>query len=231
MSKFPGAVLLAGALLLGGCATKKYVQQQVQPVSQKVDAVDTKLGKTQEQVDNQEKEISAVSETAKSADSKADIAGQKADAIPGKMDRMRSQMTGEVNAALGNLDDYKPAAQASVSFETNKSDLSDEAMAAIDAMVQQHEAGVKRYFITLEGHADPRGAAGRNLELTRKRAESVQRYLISKANVPVFRIQLVGMGAEKAMAGEKPTKDDLAKDRRVDLTLYTAAAPTMASGQ
>lgn len=230
MSKIPGVVMMAGVLLLGGCATKKYVQQQVQPVSQKADATDTKLGKTQEQVDNQEKEISAVGETAKSADSKADIAGQKVDAIPGKMDQMRSQMTGQVNTALGNLDDYSPAGQAAVSFKSNKSDLSDEAMAALDGLMQQH-AGVKRYFITLEGHADPRGTAAHNLELTRKRAESVQRYLVSKHNVPIFRVQLAGMGAEKAMSGERPSKDDLAKDRRVDVTLYTAPAPTIPSGQ
>lgn len=230
MSKFPGVVLVAGALLLGGCATKKYVQQQVQPVSQKVDAVDSKLTKTQEQVDSQEKEISAVGETAKSADSKADIAGQKVDAIPGKMDQMRSQMTGEMNSALGNLDDYKSVTQASVNFKTNKSDLSDEAIAAIDGLVQ-HASGVKRYFITLEGHADPRGTSAHNLELSRRRAESVQRELVSKGNVPVFRIQLVGMGEEKAMSGERPSKEDLAKDRRVDLTLMVAPASMSSSGQ
>ena len=46
--------LLAGAALLlmgGGCATKKYVAQRVDPVSGKVDQVDKNQQNTQKQLD------------------------------------------------------------------------------------------------------------------------------------------------------------------------------------
>jgi murein lipoprotein len=39
-------VILAGAVGLGGCASKSYVRDQIAPVSQRVDALETKLQET-----------------------------------------------------------------------------------------------------------------------------------------------------------------------------------------
>lgn len=42
----PVAVILAGSLALGGCATKGFVREQVATVNQRVDALDAKLQTT-----------------------------------------------------------------------------------------------------------------------------------------------------------------------------------------
>lgn len=42
----PAVVLFAGAIGLGGCATKSYVREQIAPVSQRVDTLETKLQET-----------------------------------------------------------------------------------------------------------------------------------------------------------------------------------------
>ena len=42
----PAVVVLTGAMGLGGCATEKYVREQIAPVSQRVDALEVKLQET-----------------------------------------------------------------------------------------------------------------------------------------------------------------------------------------
>lgn len=42
----PAVILLAGAMGLGGCATKSFVREQVEPVSQRVAALETRLQET-----------------------------------------------------------------------------------------------------------------------------------------------------------------------------------------
>src|SRR2546430_1126844 len=81
----PLTLVLMGALLGGGCATKKYVRQTVEPVSGKLDTVatktdqqgqaisatDTKLSGAISRVEKDETELSATRERAMSADNKA----------------------------------------------------------------------------------------------------------------------------------------------------------------
>lgn len=42
----PVAVIMIGAVGLGGCATKSFVREQIAPVSQRVDALETRLAET-----------------------------------------------------------------------------------------------------------------------------------------------------------------------------------------
>ncbi|MEN2787876.1 hypothetical protein ACFOKI_15980 [Sphingomonas qilianensis] len=75
----PAAVLLVGAVGLGGCATKSYVREQIAPVSQRVDTLETRL--------------QATDGTAKSALAEAQAAsgqlqnnGQRLDQLTGRVD-------------------------------------------------------------------------------------------------------------------------------------------------
>ena len=45
-SKLAPIAVLAGAVALGGCATKSYVREQIAPVSQRVDSLETRLQAT-----------------------------------------------------------------------------------------------------------------------------------------------------------------------------------------
>ncbi len=49
----------------------------------------------------------------------------------------------------------------------------------------------------------------------------MQTYLIGTKNVPVYRIQLVGLGKDKPVNDQK-TKDDREKNRRVEVTVFSA---------
>lgn len=75
----PAFVILAGAVSLGGCATKSYVREQIAPVSQRVDSLETRL----QQTDGTAK--SALAE-AQAASGQAQNNGQRLDQLTGRVD-------------------------------------------------------------------------------------------------------------------------------------------------
>jgi outer membrane protein OmpA-like peptidoglycan-associated protein len=213
--------VLAGIVLLGGCATKRYVADRVDPVNQKVNDIDQKQQGTQKQLDQAETKISAADEKAVSADNRAGDALGRADAASKKSDQVRDQLRGELNDRIANLDDYKSAGDATVLFKFNSSVLGDDAKQQLDQLVTGQLNSAKRYFIAIQGFTDKTGPAEYNLQLSRRRAEAVQTYLVGQKNVPVFRIQIVGLGKDKPVNDQK-TKDDREKNRRVEVTVFTA---------
>lgn len=81
----PAVVILAGALGLGGCATKGYVRDQIAPVSQRVDALETRLQAT----DGTAK--SALAE-AQAASGQAQNNGQRLDQLNARVDGIEQRM-------------------------------------------------------------------------------------------------------------------------------------------
>src|ERR1700759_3287280 len=220
MKKAELAAVLAGMVLLGGCATKRYVADQVDPVNKKVSDVDQKQQGTQKQLDQAETKISAADEKAGAADSRAGDAISRADAASKKSDTVRDQLRGELNDRIANLDDYKTTGDATVLFKFNSSELSDDAKQQLDTLAG-NITSAKRYFIAIQGFTDKTGPAEYNLQLSRRRAEAVQTYLIGTKNVPVYRIQLVGLGKDKQV-NEQKTKNDREKNRLVEGTVFSA---------
>src|SRR5580700_2780330 len=218
-----GICFVISLALLGGCATKKYVAQTVDPVNAKVNQVDQNNQKTQKQLDETEPRISAADEKATSADVRATDAMGRADAASKKSDQVRDQLRSELNDRIADLDDYKAANSATVLFKVNSSQLSDEAKQQLDQMTAGSISSAKRYFIAIQGFTDKTGSADYNLELSRRRAQAVQSYLVAQHNIPVFRIQIVGLGKDKPVNEEKK-RDAMAKNRRVEVTLFSADA-------
>jgi len=117
------ACILTGALLAGGCATKKYVRNTTAPVQAKVDQVGEQatqntqqLKNTQDQVkqvdERAQSGISAANEKASTADqhaggamNKANQANQLAGQADQKSDRNAQALAG-LRDTVANLDDY-----------------------------------------------------------------------------------------------------------------------------
>jgi outer membrane protein OmpA-like peptidoglycan-associated protein len=197
--------ILAAVTLLGGCATKRYVAERVDPVNAKVGEVDQKQQNTQKQLDQAETKLSATDEKATAADARAGDALGKSDEASKKSDRVKEELRGELNDRIANLDDYKSAGEQ------------------LDQLVTSEVGNMKRYFIAIQGFTDKIGPADYNLNLSRRRAEAVQTYLVAQHNVPVFRIQIVGLGKDKPINDQK-TRDDREKNRRVEVTVFNADA-------
>src|SRR3984893_10959583 len=177
--------MIASVLLLGSCATKKYVAAQVDPVNTKVSEVDKNQKNTQKQWEGDEPKISAADEKATSADARATDALGRADAASKKTDQVRDQLRSELNDRIANLDDYKSAGDVTVLFKFNSAKLTDEGKQQLDQLVSGEVGNLKRYFIGIQGFTDKIGPAEYNWNLSRRRAEAVQTYLVAQHNVPV----------------------------------------------
>jgi outer membrane protein OmpA-like peptidoglycan-associated protein len=220
------------ALSSTGCATKKFVQEQVNPVQQRVDAVDKKQTEALASLDAKEqKDISRVEERAITADSKAGDAARAAAQADSKAaaaaEAARSANTlaqadqakiGDLTVEFQNMDNLKLSATESVLFGLNKSALSDEAKAKLDQIVQQ-TSSLSRYVLEVEGFTDKTGSKEYNLVLSARRADAVMRYLVDK-KVPLRRIHMLGLGVDQAAEGEESTPATRKEARRVVVKVW-----------
>jgi OmpA-OmpF porin, OOP family len=230
-------MLVAGSLLAGGCATKKYVLNTTAPIQAKVDQVGDQANKNTASIEDARKEIKGVDERAEAgisaakeramtaenrandAMTKANEAGSAAADAKAASEKNRGEIAALRNV-VANIDDYKMKAEATVNFKFGKYDLNDESKAALDKMVA--DAGMmKRFVVSVEGFTDKIGSTDYNTELSKKRAEAVTNYLVTKHNIPVYRIYNVGLGKDRPV-DEGKTRDARAKNRRVEVKVFSA---------
>ena len=81
----PVALVLVGAVGLGGCATKSYVREQIAPVSQRVDSLEARLQAT----DGTAKQ--ALTE-AQAASAQLQSTGQRVDQLNGRVDGVEQRL-------------------------------------------------------------------------------------------------------------------------------------------
>jgi len=238
-------LIMMGGLVATGCATKKYVQQQVDPVSGKLNQVATKsdqqgqsldqtkqsLDQTRSTLSEDENKLSATNERALSADNHAGQAMSRADDASKKADQANQGLS-DLRTTVANLDDYKQVAETTVNFKFNSDKLDSDAKMAIDQMAMNQNQ-YKRFFIAVEGFTDKVGSAQYNAALSRRRADAVVEYLVAQHNMPIYRIHMVGLGEQKPVEDARSRAAN-AKNRRVEVTLYSAdqslASNTAGSG-
>jgi peptidoglycan-associated lipoprotein len=185
LSGVTAAIAVASGLALGGCATESYVDEHVAAVNSRVDAVDSK--------------VTALSARVDEVDKTAQAAGQKADSA--------------YTAAQGHLAREVVSESDTITFETAKWTLSDEAKATLTAFADKLKADNKRVYIEIIGGADVRGDVDKNRILGEKRALETRRFL-SSLGIPLHNMSTVSWGEEHA-AGT--SEEELAAARKVTL--------------
>jgi outer membrane protein OmpA-like peptidoglycan-associated protein len=235
----PLTLVMMGALLGGGCATKKYVRNTVSPVQgkldqvaqqtnqngQKIDQTNQNLDKTNQQVQKTQTDLSATNERVVAADNKAGQAMSRADQANQAAEKVGHDL-GDLRSQVANLDDYKPMGTTTVLFKFNSDKLSSDAKQQLDQMVTSGNQ-YKRYFIAVEGFTDKIGSNEYNEALSRRRADAVVQYLVAQHNIPIYRIHMVGLGELKPV-DEARNREARAKNRRVEVTFFSADQGAMA---
>jgi OOP family OmpA-OmpF porin len=237
------SLVLTGAMLAGGCATKKYVRNTAAPIQAKVDQVGEQGTRTAAATEENKKEIKAVDERAESGISAAKERAMTADNHAGEaMNKANEAATAAADARakadsntteianirtiVANIDDYKPVAETTVNFGFNKDKLTPEAQASLDKLANDR-GNMKRFVVAVEGFTDKVGSADYNNALSQRRANAVVNYLVTKYDIPLYRIYMVGLGSQKP-ADEGKTREARGKNRRVEVKIYSADQ-TMAS--
>jgi outer membrane protein OmpA-like peptidoglycan-associated protein len=231
------AIMLGTALLLlagTGCATKKHVQGVIAPVESRVGAVEKRTAEQAAALGEVENNVSRVDERAMEADKKAAQAGQaaqqadqkaaaaqtRADAAHTRADslqQMADQTRSRLTEVVGNLDNYQHVTTESVYFKINRWRLTDELQQQLDQAVAKLQ-GNANFILEIQGFTDTTGNPQSNLELSRKRADSVVRYLTTKHNIPLRRIHVLGVGVDES--SDNSTREAREQNRRVDINVF-----------
>ncbi len=215
--------LLASSLFLSvGCASKKYVRNEVTPTVNKVNVLGDLTAENSRDIKDvdarAQQGIQTVNAKTAEVEQKAQSAGQQADQAQQLATTATNRVTSLANT-VANLDNYRPVVDTSVHFGFNKDNLTPKAKAALDQLGSEIP-NVKNYIITVEGGTDSVGSEQYNYGLSDRRADSVIQYLASKYNVPAHKIYLIGLGKDKPVASNH-TRSGRAQNRRVDIHLMT----------
>jgi OmpA-OmpF porin, OOP family len=102
-----------------------------------------------------------------------------------------------------------------IRFDSSQADIRDEYRSELDALGRFMNDNPETYAV-LAGYADSTHTREYNLELSRKRAESVRDYLVKNANIDVSRLVLGWYGKDNPVA-DNDTAEGRAKNRRVEV--------------
>ncbi len=233
---FMAAMAVVVSLAAPGCATKKYVSQQINSVNQRVDQTNGKVAwltnkeqndvsQVNERISTTDQHVSQLNTAVQSAQGTASRAMQEADANKVQIDANNAQI-----AKVANSLNYQLVSKADVWFAFDKATLTPKAKSELDAIAAKAQA-MPRAVVELGGFTDPVGTSNYNLDLSRRRAWAVQRYLIDH-NVPARSIHVVGFGKERGpddmglpssdMATARGKAESHRLERRVCIRLYGA---------
>lgn len=107
---------------------------------------------------------------------------------------------------------------AELLFETNKSTLRSDHFSALDPIVDYLVLHPER-LVKISGHSDNTGSSGHNLTLSKKRADVVAEYLVTKG-VDINRVETFGFGSDKPLVAND-TEDGRKQNRRVELLIHS----------
>jgi outer membrane protein OmpA-like peptidoglycan-associated protein len=240
--------LLGGALLVTGCATKKFVQEEVAKSQQKVAAdvgrVDRSLGEEKARVEGLQKDLgetrAASEEAARKAAEATTLAGQAASRVD-EASAKATEAAGRAAAAdasarealakatetdqrvtklWANRDKRTLTETVLVQFDFDKWVLDDKAQTTLLALLQQLQER-PQLSVELEGYTDSTGTSAYNIGLSQRRAEAVRRFLVEKG-VELPRIHWIGLGDIRPVADNK-TRQGRDQNRRVQIRVYAPA--------
>jgi outer membrane protein OmpA-like peptidoglycan-associated protein len=198
-----GAV--AGLLLVPGCATKKYVQQETATIDEKVVGIESAIEENQKRIKEHDERLATLG-------SFVTKQGDEIKAVDGKIEEVRK-------AAQGKLLFKEILKNDQAKFKFDSSELGPEAKTALDTFVQKLVDENRGVYLEIQGHTDNTGEETYNILLGKKRAEAVMEYFYKQYHIPLHRMQVISFGSSVPIADNK-TKDGRAENRRVEIFVY-----------
>ncbi|HTK35946.1 MAG TPA: OmpA family protein [Caulobacteraceae bacterium] len=195
----PAAIVLtavaAGALSLGGCATKGFVREQASAVDAKLEATQSQVAAEQTQLQGHAQKLSELDAASREALERAQAANQLAQ--------------GKFGYTMVLADD-------SIKFAANKADLSPEAQTRLLTLAEKLKSDNRNVYLEIQGYTDPREARTHR-QLGAERAEAVRRFL-NKQGVALNRMATISYGVDSP-AAPNTTADGRAQNRRVNVVV------------
>ena len=198
-------MLLIAAVVLSGCATKKYVLTETgaaeERMGKQVSEVKGEVGTTRTRLDEQatrhDRDVAGLSKTAREALDRAVAAGKLAE--------------GKFLYETVLTDDM-------VRFGFDRTELSPEARAALDTFAAGIKSKNENVYIEIQGHTVSVGPEAYNYDLGLRRAAAVLRYLNMEQGFPLHRMSAISYGESKPV-DKNNGPEGRARNRRVALVV------------
>lgn len=206
---FLGALFLIGLLACTGCASKKYVSGEVAGLDQKVEDMEGTVEENQKRIKEHDERLSTLGSL---------ITEQKSD-----LSKHRSELDSKINEvkkyAQGKLVFQETLRNDEAKFEFDSYELSAEAKAKLDKLVEKLIALDRGLYLEIQGHTDSTGPDEWNLILGKKRAEAVMEYFHKQYRIPLHRMQVISYASAEPIA-DNSTREGRAQNRRVVILVY-----------
>jgi peptidoglycan-associated lipoprotein len=190
-----GALLL-GIVGLGGCATKRYVGEEVSKSSaaseQRISEVQTQVEAAQTKVREHDTHLAELDKSTREALERAEAAGKLAE--------------GKFIYSLVLSDD-------AVKFPVNRFALSKEAEDKLMEFAERLKGENKNVYLEIQGHTDASGDKMYNYKLGEERAEAVRRFL-SKQGIALNRMSTISYGEDEPVS-KNTSRKGRSENRRV----------------
>lgn len=185
-----GTVLALGVVTTG-CASHKFVRENIAVVDQRVTEVDGRLA-------NVDSRVSRVESTANQALERANAANKLAE--------------GKFLYEVVLSDD-------SIKFGNNGTTLSPEAQQRLSELAQRLKAENRNVYLEIQGHTDASGSESTNNRVGQERAEAVRRFM-STQGIALNRMSTISYGSSNPVAPNN-TRDGRAQNRRVAIVVLS----------
>lgn len=213
----------ATVLLTGACATKKFVREQVGMTE---NALGQRVDTQQNDLRTQQTELRQTTERTGANAQAIEAANQRLSAVDTRVTEVSAlardakEESSAVGQRFANRNKYSTLDTKSVYFDFNKATLRDEGMGELEEIARALKADPNA-VVELQGFADPRGGDDYNYRLTRDRVDAVVRYLVQRHGIELRRVYAVGMGKDAPAGAPAKGRQELAKSRRVDITVLS----------
>ncbi len=207
-------------------ASKKWVKKQTTPIDDRLSELDEINARNAHQIEDvnsraqagiakAQSAADAAAATANSANQTATNAGNTAQQAASHVDQL--------SATVNGLDQYQQVSALDLGFHGATAELTDESRTQLDTLATGL-TGREGYVIEITAYAPIAGSAG--MERSQRLAEAVERYLVTKHQIPIYRMHAVALGnAQQAAGGEdqKPEHKSLVHLRLMENSLAARA--------
>lgn len=199
----PGAAFLL--LASSGCATKKFVNQEVTGLDQKIEGIGAEVEANQKRIREHDERLATIGELVGKQDSELKAVDTKIEEVKGLV--------------RGTLIAKETLRSSDAKFGFGSAELTAEAKAVADAFVRKLIEENKGVYLEIQGHTDSTGPEDFNRTLGEKRAGAVKDHLYRQHHIPLHRMEAISYGSSKPLA-DNSSREGRAQNRRIEILVY-----------
>lgn len=201
-----------------GCATREWVQAQMEPVASRVAQNDERLTKAENQIGN--------------LGGRMKVVEVKVGDFDGKLATIDARTQQALDTMANSKLERQVVVESGATFKPNSATLPPTAKKEIDTIVSELKRspnGTEGVTFLVAGHTDNSGSENYNYTLGQKRANAVANYLVSQKHIDRARVMPVSYG-ETAPLLDNATAKGREMNRRVEIMVYReGTTPAVAS--